>query len=127
MPPSKKRPVKNAEIVHLFAERLRERRHAMGMTQEALAHAASVTPSYLWRLESGGASPGIDLVARLAGALGTTAADLLPSTAPPDTLALQKEQARKLFDQLLDTSDREMLSMLNSLLFRLSEAQSKGR
>jgi len=125
--PSKKRPIKNAEIVRLFAQRLRERRHGMGMTQEALAHRANVTVSYIWRLEAGGASPGIDLVDRLARALSTTIADLLPATAPPDTLAAQREHARRLFHDLLGTSDREFLTMLNALLFRLTEAQSKGR
>ncbi len=125
--PSKKRPIKNVEIVRLFAQRLRERRHEMGMTQESLAHRAKVTVSYIWRLESGGASPGIDLVDRLAKALFTTAADLLPAAAPADPLAAMQEQARRLFDGLLEGSDRELLAMLNSLLFRLTEAQSKGR
>lgn len=125
--PSKKRPNKNAEIVRLFAQRLRERRHAMGMTQEALAHRASVTVSYIWRLEAGGASPGIDLVDRLAKALSTTTADLLPTADSPDTLGAQREQARRLFNDLVVNSDRELLTMLNALLFRLTEAQSKGR
>ena len=125
--PSKKRRVQHAEIVRLFAQRLRDRRHAMGMTQEALAHRAKVTASYIWRLESGGASPGIDLVDRLARALSTTIADLLPTSAPPDALAAQREQARKLFGDLIDNSDREFLSMLNALLFRLGESQSRGR
>ena len=51
----KRRP----EIVRLFAARLREVRHSRGMTQADLARRAHVTTSYVGRLESGGAAPGI--------------------------------------------------------------------
>jgi len=50
---------------------------------------------------------GIDLVDRLAKALTTTVADLLPTTAPPDTLGVLREQARRLFDSLAQAADRE--------------------
>src|SRR5947209_7792198 len=106
------------EAVRLFAARLREVRRSRGMTQLELSRRAHVTPSYVWRLESGGAAPGIDLVARLAYALGTTSHDLMPETAPPDTLAVLRDQARGLFDVLLGVADRETLLMLNPLLAR---------
>ncbi|MEJ7636429.1 MAG: hypothetical protein WKF75_00175 [Singulisphaera sp.] len=61
---------------------------------------------------------------RLAKALGTTVADLLPATASPDTLPILREQARALFDSLLRTADRETLLMLNPLLARLHESPS---
>jgi transcriptional regulator with XRE-family HTH domain len=70
------------------------------MTQAELGRRAQVTTSYIWRLESGGAAPGIDLVARLARALGTTSHDLLPAGAPPETIAVLRDQARGLFDAL---------------------------
>src|SRR5438874_10900398 len=107
--PRRKRRIKHAEIVRLFAERLREIRHSRGMTQLELSRQAHVTVSYVWRLESGGAAPGIDLVDRLAKALGTTLADLLPATAPPDTTAVLREQAKRLFETLLRTADQDML------------------
>ena len=125
--PSKKRRVQHAEIVRLFAQRLRDRRHAMGMTQEALAHRAKVTASYIWRLESGGASPGIDLVDRLARRCPRRLRTSCRLPPRPTALAEQREQARKLFGDLIDNSDRELLSMLNALLFRLGESQSRGR
>ena len=73
------------------------------------------------------AAPGIDLVARLARALGTTSHDLMPATAPPDTMAILRDQARRLFEALLAAADRETLLMLNPLLARLAEASERSR
>jgi len=123
----RKRRIEQDEAVRLFAARLREVRRSRGMTQAELSRRANVTPSYVWRLESGGAAPGIDLVARLARALGTTSHDLLPEAAPPDTLALLRDQARGLFGVLLAGADRETLLMLNPLLARLAEASGRSR
>jgi transcriptional regulator with XRE-family HTH domain len=124
----KKKRVHQAEIVKLFAQRLRQRRNELGLTQEALAHAARITPSYVWRLESGGASPGVDLVARLAAALNTTISDLLPEAGPPpDKEAAMRDQARKLLEDLLRVADRETLQMLCPMLARLLEAETRGR
>ena len=125
---AKRKPkIKHAEIVDLFAARLREVRRSRGLTQAELADRATVTASYVWRLESGGAAPGIDLADRLAKALGTTVADLLPSAASPDTLPILRDQARALFESLLRTADRETLLMLNPLLARLNESPGQHR
>src|SRR5262249_53871716 len=100
--PSRKKPrITHAEIVRRFADRLRQVRHSRGMTQAELARTAQVSVAYIGRLESAGAAPGIDLVDRLARALGTTVAELLPGTVSPDTLAVLKDQARRLFDTLV--------------------------
>src|SRR5437016_5255874 len=92
----RKERIEQDEAVRLFAARLREVRRSRGLTQAELGRRATVTSSYIWRLESGGAAPGIDLVARLAAALGTTSHDLMPVTAPPDTMAVLRDQARQL-------------------------------
>ena len=60
----------------------------MGMTQIDLANRAVVTPTYIAKLEGAKVAPGIDLVARLAKALGTSISDLLPEAEPPDPLPL---------------------------------------
>jgi transcriptional regulator with XRE-family HTH domain len=96
------------------------------MTQAELARQAHVTPTYIGRLENGGAAPGIDLVDRLAKALGATAHELLPTTASPDTLAVLREQARRLFDAVLQDADRETLLSLCPLLARLAESPNRG-
>jgi transcriptional regulator with XRE-family HTH domain len=123
----RKARIQHAEIVGRFAVRLRELRHSRGLTQAELGREAKITASYVGRLESGGAAPGIDLVARLAEALGTTAHDLLPSEGPPDTEAVLRERAQKLFDELLKTADRETLQMLVPLLARLGESPTRRR
>jgi transcriptional regulator with XRE-family HTH domain len=94
------------------------------MTQAELARKGHVALSYISRLESGSAAPGIDLVDRLAKALGTTLADLLPTTPPPDTTAVLRQQARRLCDALVPAADRPMLQLLVPLLARLSESSS---
>ena len=88
----KKTKIAHAQCVLRFAARLREVRASRGMTQADLAHRARVSEAYIGRLERVEATPGIDLVDRLAGALGTTSADLLPTEPPPDTLAVLKDQ-----------------------------------
>jgi transcriptional regulator with XRE-family HTH domain len=123
----RKERIEQDEVVRLFAGRLKEVRRSRGLTQMELSRQAQVTASYIWRLESGGAAPGIDLVARLARALGTTTHDLLPATAPPDTSAMLLDQARALFNALLAAADRETLLMLNPLLARLVEASERSR
>jgi transcriptional regulator with XRE-family HTH domain len=123
----RKTRIEQDEVVRLFAARLREVGQSRGMTQAELSRRAHVTASYIWRLESGGAAPGIDLVARLARALGTTSHDLMPVTAPPDTMAVLRDQARGLFEALLLVAERETLLMLNPLLARLVEASERSR
>ena len=123
----RKTKIKHGEIVKLFAGRLREVRHSRGLTQAELARQAHVTPSYVGRLEGGGAAPGIDLVERLATALGTTAHDLLPVVDSTDPLPVMQAQARKLFETLLEMADQETLLMVNPLLARLIESPSRRR
>ena len=97
------------------------------MTQAELARLAHVTTTYVGRLESGAAAPGIDLVDRLATALGTSVTDLLPTMASPDTQVVLREQARKLCEALLGAADRETLQMLCPLLARLNESTNRSK
>ncbi len=124
---ARKAKIKHGEIVNLFATQLRKVRHSRGLTQIELARQAHVTPSYIGRLESGGAAPGIDLVERLATALGTTPHDLLPVADATDPLPIMKDQARKLFETLLQMADQETLLMVNPLLARLVESPARRR
>src|SRR4051812_12532828 len=93
--------IEHAAIVRRFGERLRELRTQAGFTQEQLAENAQVTASYVGRLERGGAAPGIDLVERLAKALGVKVSELLPEQENPQTVEVMRHQARALFDQLM--------------------------
>ena len=120
--PRKRPKTRHAEIVRLFAESLKAARRSRGLTQAQLAREAHVTVSYIARLEGAGSAPGIDLLARLATALGVTVHDLLPSAPSPDTLAVLRDRARHLFDELLRSADRETLLMVCPLLARLLES-----
>ncbi len=119
--PRPKKEIIHDPIVARFGQRLREVRSSRGLTQAQLAEQAEITVSYITRLENGSSAPGIDLVARLAAALGTTVADLLPTTPPPDDLAVLRQRARTLLDTLLLTEDRETLALVNQFLARIIE------
>ena len=123
----KQQPIRQAEIVGRFANQLRELRHSRGMTQAELAHAARTTTSYIGRLESGAVAPGIDLLERLAIAVGATTADLLPAEKTPDTFGVLKVRAHELFNRLVESADRETLLMLVPLLTRLGESPTRRR
>jgi transcriptional regulator with XRE-family HTH domain len=117
--PKGKRRVRQAEIVGLFATRLRDARISRGMTQAELARQAHVTMSYIWRLESASVAPGIDLVDRLARALGTTAADLLATTSP-DPISVLRDQSRRLFESIFASADRDDFLAINPVLARFN-------
>ena len=117
----KKQKIAQAESVRLFAGRLRQVRLSRGMTQAELAHRARVSEAYIGRLERAEGAPGIDLVDRLATALGTTSADLLPTSSPPEMEAVLQDQARHLFESLLRSADRDTLALLCPLLRLLIE------
>ena len=121
------RRVRQAEIVRIFAERLRGLRSARGLTQRDLADKAGVTLTYVSRLEAAGAAPGIDLLERLAGALGVNVVDLLPTPSLPEAGAISRRQLRTLWDSVLTKAGAETLSMLKQLLERLAESPSTTR
>lgn len=118
--------IEHEPIVVAFAARLREVRLSRGLTQSDLANRAVVTPTYIAKLEGARVAPGIDLVARLAKALGTSIADLLPEGELPDPVPLLKEQVSKL-SETLGSSDRDTLLMLVPLLARLLESPTRRR
>ncbi len=124
---SAKKRIDYDEVVRRFGDRLRELRLSRGMTQADLAARAAVSTAYVGRLERGGAAAGIDLVARLADALGTSMAELLPSLGPAEPAAVLREQARKLFDGLVKSEDEAVLSLLAQMLARLADAVSAER
>lgn len=116
------RAVRHDEVVRVFGERLRAVRRSRGMTQARLAELAEVTTGYISRLESGsGGAVGLDLLARLAAALGSAVADLVPATEPPDADATLRAEIRRLTAGLLDAADHDTLLLLAQLLSRLSQ------
>lgn len=80
------------------------------------AESPHLAVSHISRLNAGAAAAGIDLVDclanRLAKALATTVAELLPTTTSPDTEAALRHQAQRLFEALVRAADREALFLL---------------
>ncbi len=56
---------------------LREARMAAGMTQEGLSHEASVDRTYISELENDRKVPSLDVLFRLADAMGVRASELI--------------------------------------------------
>jgi len=67
------------DIRELFAKNLRLARQAKGLSQEELAHRADIDRTYISSLERCVYSPSIEVLDRLAQALGVEAADLIKS------------------------------------------------
>jgi transcriptional regulator with XRE-family HTH domain len=65
------------EIREVFARNLRKARNAKGLSQEALAHEADIDRTYVSALERSVYSATIDMVDKLAKALGVDASALL--------------------------------------------------
>ena len=121
------RRIRQAEIVRIFAERLRGLRSARGLTQRDLADKAGVALTYVSRLEAAGASPGIDLLERLAAALDVNVIDLLPNPSHPEAGAISRRQLKGLWDSVLAKAGPETLSMLRVFLDRLGESPLASR
>jgi transcriptional regulator with XRE-family HTH domain len=65
------------DLRQVFAANLRRLRHANGISQEDLAYEANVNRTYLSKLEKGVSYPGLEIIAKLADALGVEPAELL--------------------------------------------------
>jgi transcriptional regulator with XRE-family HTH domain len=122
---NKKTKIEHELIVERFARQLRKVRVGLGMTQAELAQRAEITTTYVSKLESAGAAPGIDLVEKLALALGVGITELLPIPAPEESTAVARDQARELFENLLKMADQRTFAMLNPFLALLVESSGK--
>jgi ribosome-binding protein aMBF1 (putative translation factor) len=60
-----------------FGDRIRRCRENLGLSQESLAHKASINRTYIASLEAGRRNPSLDLICRLARALDVDVGDLI--------------------------------------------------
>lgn len=79
-----------------LAHNLKTFRQAQALSQEELAHRADIGRTYMSAIERCVYSASVDVLAKLARALGVEAADLLrtPSDAPPEAAAKRKSAKR---------------------------------
>jgi transcriptional regulator with XRE-family HTH domain len=64
------------DALDVFAANLRRVREARGLSQEALAHVAGLNTTHVAKIERSEREPGVRTVAKLAVALGVSAAEL---------------------------------------------------
>jgi len=64
-------------LARLFGSNVRRRRKERGLTQEALADAVKLAPTYVGQLERGQRNPTLDVVERLARVLKVDPLELL--------------------------------------------------
>lgn len=76
MPRQSPRHAQAPELV-AFGAAVREKRMALGLSQEALAHEAGIDRSYISSVERGGQNVGLVLAAQIARALEVKLADLI--------------------------------------------------
>jgi transcriptional regulator with XRE-family HTH domain len=82
-----------SEAGHAFGREVRRRRHAQGLTLEALGEAADLAPNFIGGIELGHREPSIGSMAKLAAGLGAPLGELLGM---PDMTADAIEAARLL-------------------------------
>jgi len=63
--------------LQLLGSRIRERRLALGVSQEKFAQIAGLHRTYIWQIESGKHNIAVTNLLKIARALGTKASDLL--------------------------------------------------
>lgn len=123
---ARKTGIRHEKIVTVFAQRLREHRRRAGLKQRELAGRAGMSVSYVTRLERALTAPGIDLVEKLAGALGIAATDLLASETT-DPYPVLKEQAERRFSSILGKRDPVALAALVPILASLDDSTKARR
>ena len=81
------------EAAVAFGREVRRRRHAQGLTLDALGEAAGLTPQYVVRIEAGQRDPSISSMTKIAVGLGAPLAEMLGA---PEMSAETLEGARHL-------------------------------
>lgn len=84
--PDSRRRSRDLAIAEAFGVGLRETRHAADMTQEALAEAAGLHPTFISNVERGYRVPTLPTVLRIANGLGVPPAALVDDLVTADDL-----------------------------------------
>lgn len=98
------------------ADRLRQIRREKGINQEELANSAGINRSYLSSVENGKSSPTIEVVERLAVALGVSMRELMSSESDKH-FTYDSEEEFEMYDglkQLLGSEDEMLLMRLTT-------------
>jgi transcriptional regulator with XRE-family HTH domain len=99
-----------------IGQRIRDRRHTLNLSQEALAEAAGVSRETVRRLERGRISPNLATFGKIADGLQTSAASLLAEN--------PSEELTNLVLRLPGREQKNMVVMLRALADHLTPVDS---
>lgn len=123
---ARKKRIQHHPIVEQFAERLRNVRRKRGMSQQALAFKAMVTPGYVGKLERSEAAPGLDMVGRLAEALGVAPESLVTGKGrAPSPSWVIKDEIQRHVKKMLGRDDDTALQAIAVVLGLLDNALAR--
>jgi len=94
------------------ANRIRNRRMEMGITQTQLAKAARLTPAAISQFESGSRKPSFDAMSKLATALKVTTDYLLGRKQPSYEDILADPKVSVMFRGIMELSEKDKETML---------------
>ncbi|MHB1190065.1 MAG: helix-turn-helix domain-containing protein [Armatimonadota bacterium] len=95
------------ELLAVLAQRIKERRRVLGITQEQLAERSGLSTNFIARLELCMKTPSITTLARLARALEVRVPDLLTGEAEEEWIGAAQDIANSL--ATLDPADAELV------------------
>jgi transcriptional regulator with XRE-family HTH domain len=110
----------SADAQKKLGERIRARRLALGLTQDALAERAGIVSVHLSRIEHGEHDVGVTTIQKIAAALETTPADLLGGT-------IELSPKARDFAKLFDEAPPEVSAALLVLLHDINQRRSRGQ
>jgi transcriptional regulator with XRE-family HTH domain len=73
-----------SRTTEVFGQRVRDRRHQLGLSQEAMAHQIGVHWTFLGQVERGQRNLNLHNLVKLAHGLGLDPAELVQGLTPPD-------------------------------------------
>lgn len=101
----------NPKLSILIGKRLRNIRMRRGLSQEALAHRASIHPTYIGQLERGEKNATLETINKIARALDIELIDLFNFTSTKEQN--QNEQMELLQNKLKEVSEKDQQVILN--------------
>ena len=107
------------------AERIRNRRMELSITQTQLARSAKLTPAAISQFESGARKPSFDALSKLATALKISTDYLLGRKEPDYLDILADPKARVMFRGFIELSEKDKETMLEFYEFLKSRNSSK--
>ena len=108
-------------LLKRFSKRLAHLRDESGLSQESLAKASKLHPTYISALERGLKVPRLTTIEQLAGAFKVEVRDLMDFPDVADRKADSAHGERMLISKALDKADLEMLRKIRKIVQTLTE------